>query len=161
MKKKVLLVLALLVVAGAVFAQAPTMDKLSFKTTAGRSVVSPANKQISGAVVIPDTAPDGMPVQQVTGFRDITGITSIVFPASLRTIGSGEATRLPNLTSVTFLGQWSSGINAGNFDGGDLVAKYRDGGPGTYTRQPGGTVWTKVGGTVTCPTCGGTGVIHQ
>ena len=164
MKKKVLFVLALLVAAGAVFAQAPTLDKLTISST---SIVSAANKQISGEVVIPATNPANgrsVPYIETDGFRDCTRITSVIFltPTSPHSmvIRSGSFLGCTNLTSVTIPERVNFQVPNPSFDG-DLYVKFRAGGAGTYTRQPGGTVWTKVGGTVTCPTCGGTGVIHQ
>ena len=172
MKKKVLMSLVLLAIIGtsAVFAQQPTLDKLAF-TSGGTGVliVKEANKNISGEVVIPDTY-DGKPVINVYGFVDCTGITSVSIPDSviimeasafLRCTGLTSVTipasittinfnvfRGTNLTSVTFQGGTTkmerSGANS-PFDG-DLVDKYKAGGAGTYTRQAGGTVWTKEGG---------------
>ena len=189
MKKKVLFVLALLVIAGAVFAQAPTLDKLSFVLGTGNNqgyVVRAANNNISGAVVIPDTyqgtsvtlmAADafmnctGITSVTILGnsltglnnrtFRGCTNLESVTFPASLNSMGlTATFEGCTNLTSVTFQGT----IRQANFsasstrDIGDLRDKYlaAGGGPGTYTRQKGGTVWTKQGGAdgIVCPHCG-------
>jgi hypothetical protein len=183
MKKNVSFVLALLVVAGAVFAQAPTLDKLSIVITDGRGIVRPANDQISGGVVFPDTY-EGSPVTQVSSFiaprvtsihvgnnmeligtgafNRCTSLTSIIFGSKVINISTNSFRDCTSLISVTFLGRppTGNGISPSAFPG-DLRAKAQAGGAGTYTRQRGGEVWTKVGGTVTCPTCGGTGVIHQ
>ena len=125
MNKKVLMGFVLLIIIGAcmVFAQAPTLDKLRFLTVAGDYIVNPVNKQINGAVVIPDTY-EGRPVTQSSsgGFRDCTGITSVTFQSSSVVIGSQTST-FP----------------------GDLAAKYRVGGAGIYTRQRGSDTWTRTG----------------
>ena len=174
MKKKVLMSIVLLAIIGtsAVFAQQPTLDKLKFSANNSGYTVTAANKQISGAVVIPDTY-NGKPVTRVYDFADCTGITSVSIPdtviimeasAFLRCTGLTSVTipasittinfnvfRGTNLTSVTFQGGTAKmetpGANS-PFDG-DLVAKYKAGGAGTYTRQAGGTVWTKQGGSFT------------
>jgi hypothetical protein len=178
MKKKVLMSLVLLAIIGtsAVFAQQPTLDKLTFfNNTAQVCEARAANKQISGAVVIPATAPSGRTVAGVNSFEDCKGVTSVVFPdsgnitigtsafwnctgitsitipTSVRTIQSGAFAGCANLTSVTFKGEpgWSQGQtgiqNNDDVFPGDLRAKYVAGGAGTYTRSAGGTVWTKQG----------------
>jgi hypothetical protein len=148
MKKKVLMSLVLLAIIGtsAVFAQQPTLDKLKFRENVSSYQVEPANNQISGAVVIPDTY-NNKPVKTVGVFKDITGITSVTIPASVDAIIANAFARCTNLTSVTFLG---GKINqASNIDynfPGDLVDKFNAGGPGTYTRPAGGKNWTKQGG---------------
>jgi len=182
MNKKVLMGLVLLVIIGtsAIFAQAPTLDKLFFGaiTNANAYDARPANNQISGAVVIPDTY-NGKPVTKVLNFGRNTGITSVIFPnsltlietnafvnctgltssvtipASVATINPGAFVGCTNLTSVTFQGSkiiLATGSQR-SFDG-DLDAKFRAGSAGTYTRSAGGTVWTKQGGVALCPYCG-------
>ena len=78
-----------------------------------------------------------------------SGLTSITIPDSVTSVGSSAFKC--GLTSVTFQGTiaqrgyWSSeGISSEAFPG-DLGEKYyaADGGPGTYTRFPGGEVWKK------------------
>ena len=157
-----LLVLTAIIVSG-VFAQAPTLDKLKFSDSSGNTStysVAAANKQISGDVVIPATH-NGKAVKDVTNFafENCTGITSVTIPNSVELIHMNVFGGCTNLTSITFQ-KTSIGIFGASSLPGDLRAKYQAGGAGTYTRQPGGTVWTKQGGTVTCPTCGGTGVVH-
>ena len=176
MKKKVLMGLVLLAIIGtsAVFAQTPTLDKLKISTT---GYASAANNQISGAVVIPDTY-NGKPVVVVNNFTNIAGITSVTFPnsltkidtnaftnctgiksitipASVTIIGNNAFGRNTNLTEVTFQG---SSITLGAYSSpafdGDLDAKYKAGGAGTYTRTAGSNNWTKQGGVAVCPTCG-------
>jgi hypothetical protein len=150
MKKRVLMSLVLLTIigVGAVFAQQPTLDKLRF----GRAGVSPnqyrtvgpANDSISGVVIIPETY-DNMTVTHVDGFSKCISITSVTFPVGIKRIANSAFSGCTNLISVTFLGneiEWN--IVSATFPG-DLIAKYRAGGAGTYTRSPGGTVWTKGG----------------
>jgi hypothetical protein len=145
MKKKVLMSLVLLAIIGtsAVFAQAPTLDKLKLTVGVTYVTAAAANNQIKGEVVIPDTH-EGKPVKDVGVFKDITGITSVVIPTSVTNFINDAFKRCTNLTSVTFGG---SNINNASFAfDGDLGAKFKAGGAGTYTRQAGGTVWTKQGG---------------
>ena len=89
-------------------------------------------------------------------FQNCTGLTSITIPASVTSIGVTAFIGCTNLTSVTFLGRVEviSTSNAGRGFPGDLREKHLAGGPGTYTRQRGGEVWTKQGGVEVCPTCG-------
>jgi hypothetical protein len=168
MKKKVLLSLVLLTIigTGAVFAQQQTLDKLKFSVAIGRVTASAANNSISGVVVIPATY-QGNPVLTVSGFSNITritsvsipngvttifqsafsgctGITSITIPASVTAIQDLAFRDCTNLTSVTLQGTFNS-IHNGSFPG-DLVAKQRAGGAGTYTRPAGSNTWTKQGG---------------
>jgi len=137
-------VLLAFVTAGAVFAQAPTLDKLKFTSMANNTVVSAANDKISGAVVIPDTY-NGNPVVQInySAFRNNTGITSVTIPASVSMVGTAAFNGCTSLTSVTILGKNVKIMNIPDSFPGDLDAKYKAGGPGTYTRQAGSTVWTK------------------
>jgi len=62
------LVLPAIIGASVAFAQQPTLDKLKFVGTTAQA----ANKQISGAVVIPDTY-NGKPVEGINAFSE-TGI---------------------------------------------------------------------------------------
>jgi len=83
-------------------------------------------------------------------FIDAKDITSITFGEGVTSIGEqafyfDDSNYCTNLTSVTFEGI----ISSSNFSSstpfyGDLRAKYLDGGIGTYKRDPGGNVWTKV-----------------
>ena len=145
MKKKVLMSLVVLAIIGtsAVFAQQPTMNKLKLTVGVTYVTAAAANNQISGEVVIPDTH-EGKPVKAVGVFKDITGITSVVIPASVDNFINDAFKRCTNLTSVTFGG---SNINNASFAfDGDLGAKFTAGGAGTYTRQAGSNTWTKQGG---------------
>jgi len=169
MKKKALISIVLLALIGtsAVFAQQPTLDKLKFFNNTDKICeVSAANQQISGTVVIPATASGGRSVERVSGFRNIAGITSVVFPDSIKIIfgtafqnctgltsitipanvhiDADAFTGCTNLTSVTFQGR-TDFQNSVIFPG-DLKEKYQAGGPGTYTRQAGSNTWTKQGG---------------
>jgi len=139
MKKEVLMSLVLLtfVTLGAAFAQSPMLDKLTFNGVEVRA----ANKQISGAVVIPATAPDGRAVTRIAGFFDCVGITSVTIPASVALISNSSFQNCTNLNSVTFQGQAT--LQDNYIFPGDLAVKYKAGGAGTYTRQAGGPVWTK------------------
>ena len=148
MKKRVLMSLVLLAIIGtsAVFAQTPTLDKLKFRENVSSYLVDPANNQISGEVVIPDTY-NNKPVKTVGVFKDITGITSVTIPASVDSIINNAFARCTNLTSVTFLsGRIKQASNTDYNFPGDLVDKFNAGGPGTYTRPAGGKNWTKQGG---------------
>ena len=72
-----------------------------------------------------------------------SGLTSVTIPATTTSIGHIVFQDCTNLTSVTFQGQ--TNIAGSTSFPGDLRAKYlaANGGPGTYTRSPGGTTWTK------------------
>jgi hypothetical protein len=173
MKKRVLMIHVVLAIIGtsAVFAQAPTLDKLEPFTL--NRYVRAANTSISGAVVIPDTATVGGttgPVRQIanSAFKDCTGMTSVIIPEGITTIGIGafqntgltsvtipesitslgrDAFRDCNkLTSVTFHGVIRSNTIDSNTFPGDLRDKYVAGGAGTYTRPAGSNTWTKQGG---------------
>jgi hypothetical protein len=71
MKRKVVMSLVLLAVigAGVVFAQQPTLDKLTFTLNNQGTAysVGPANNSISGAVVIPSTY-NGLPVTGIVSY---------------------------------------------------------------------------------------------
>jgi len=180
MNKKVLMGFVLLAIIGtsAIFAQAPTLDKLHFADNrAGGYEARALNQQISGAVVIPDTY-NGKPVTDVRNFSSIAGITSVTFPNSLlkfnfnafagctgltsitipASVTEFEGNTFRNCTKLTSVTFGRSGINMttgaqSSFDG-DLVTKYQAGGAGTYTRSAGGNTWTKQGGVALCPYCG-------
>jgi len=148
MKKKVLMSLVLLAIIGtsAVFAQTPTLDKLKFRENVSDCQVEPANNQISGEVVIPDTY-NNKPVKTVAVFKDITGITSVVIPASVTNMINNAFYGCTNLTSVTFLGEKINMATNNNYNfPGNLPDKYKAGGAGTYTRQAGSNTWTKQDG---------------
>jgi len=153
---------------GLVFAQAPTMEKLKFAPVGAGFRAEAADQSIYGAVVIPATY-NGKSVTNigkfnncpgissvtiptsVTGidnsaFENSTGITSIVIPMSVATIGYNAFNNCNNLSSVTFQGITNLSTSFSGSFPGDLIGKYRDGGPGTYTRQLGKTVWAKSDG---------------
>ena len=170
MKKKTLMSIVLLALIGtsAVFAQAPTLDKLKLTVSSNKYRAEKLNNDISGPVVIPGTY-NGLPVTEVSNFTntaitsviilegvtrlndsftDCKELTSVTIPASVTFIGSWTFRNCPKLTSVTFAGSdtafsANSGSNAG---AGDLGVAYKAGGAGTYTRPAGGNNWTKVGG---------------
>jgi len=171
MNKRTLMSIVLLAIVGtsAVFAQQPTLDKLAFATNGAGYTAIQKDRNISGAVVIPDTyngkpvialatlgnapgitsvtIPNSVTKINTNAFLNDTGIKSITIPASVATIEAGAFGNCTNLTSVTFNG---SNINLAtgtqrSFDG-DLDAKFRAGGAGTYTRQAGSNTWTKQGG---------------
>ena len=177
MKKKTLMSIVLLAIIGtsAVFAQQPTLDKLKFDASGQGYLAKATDKQISGAVVIPDTY-NGKPVVSVNYFNDCSGITSVIIPNSVTNIGASAfrnctgltSVTIPasvidiainafngctNLTSVTFqasnikMNAAANGINA-SFPI-DLGNKYQAGGAGTYTRSAGSNTWTKQGGSFT------------
>ena len=156
MNKKVLMSFVLLTLVGAslVFAQAPTLDKLTLSrnsdASGARYVVTARNKSISGEVVIPETheglrvnringsgfldctgitgiiIPNSITEIQTTAFRNCTGLTNVTIPASVESIGNIAFNGCTNLTSVTFMGTVSLYINtaAGSVFPGDLKAKY-------------------------------------
>jgi hypothetical protein len=153
----------------AVFAQQPTLDKLTFtraNNSTGPYKVNAPNTNISGAVVIPDTYNDA-PVATIGNFMNCAGITSVIIPnsvtlidinafngtgiskvtipASVDKISTAAFANCSNLTSVTFEGRVQSFGSANAFPG-DLVAKHNAGGAGTYTRSAGSNTWTKQGG---------------
>ena len=138
-----------LVGASAVFAQEPTLDKLSFIKENTYYYVKAASNVISGAIVIPDTYKD-FPVIGVAqyGFNDCSNMTGVTIPAKVRTVGSGAFNGCTNLKSITFGGNNTSAdwVNSFPAGGNDLKVKYGEGGAGTYTRQQGGNTWTKQGG---------------
>jgi hypothetical protein len=150
MKNKALMSFILLafVTAGATFAQSPTLDKLRFYESTDKKgyYVQAVNNRVSGVVIIPDTY-QGKPVTRTNNgsFQNMTGITNVTIPASVTNVSSNAFQSCTNLTSVTFGGSATAlgqgGTNA-SFPG-DLDTKYKAGGAGTYTRQAGGTVWTK------------------
>jgi hypothetical protein len=176
------LVLPAIIGASAAFAQQPTMDKLKLQkwgndSSSDRKMeVNPANKQISGAVVIPGIV-DGRPVivrnfydcSQITSVNILEGatiidsstfkncglLTSITIPASVTNVSVDPFVGCNNLTSVTFRGANTKvSIMSTKTQYGDLVLKYSAGGAGTYTRARGGNTWTKQGDTKICPCCG-------
>jgi hypothetical protein len=182
MKKKVVVSLVLLTIIGVsvVFAQSPTLDKLTFTLTNNNreASVRQVNNQVSGAIVIPATY-NGLPVTALAqsafqNNRNVTsvtflgnnlrtignwalsalGITSIIIPASVESIAQ-SFTNYSNssaFTSITFMGS-STNFTANSFSpgGADLLAKYQAGGAGTYTRRPGENIWIKQGGQTYTP----------
>jgi hypothetical protein len=190
MNKKGFMVLTLAAAAvGAASAQTPTMDKLKFSGASGVVVsgsashysVGAANKQISGAVVIPARY-DGDPVVAVeefenctrvtsviipnnvvyirqNAFKGCTGLTSVTIPETVTDIDTGAFQNCTSLTSVTFQrpAMASNLFKSTNTFPGDLRAKYmaKNGGAGTYTRARGSNTWTKQASSgIVCPHCG-------
>ena len=174
------LVLLAIIGTSAVFAQAPTLNKLKFVATGQTYRAEALNGDISGQVVIPDTY-NGRAVTQVAILRtNITSLiipegvtsigpstnslsgnkelTSVTIPASMTQITTGAFSECPKLTSVTFGGSNTKILSTGGFPG-DLAVAYQANGAGTYTRAAGSNNWKKVGGQTVCPTCGGTGYI--
>jgi len=172
MKKKTLMSIVLLALIGtsAVFAQAPTLDKLKLTLSNNQYRAEKLNNDISGPVVIPGTY-NGLPVTQVNSFertaitsviilegvtiltsntfRDCKELTSVTIPASVTSINSIAFLRCEKLTSVTFGGSNTILENNAGFGyagAGDLGVAYKAGGAGTYTRPAGGNNWTKQGG---------------
>jgi hypothetical protein len=83
-------------------------------------------------------------------FYNCTGLTGITIPDSVTSIGQQAFVGCTSLTSVTFEGTIASGsFSTNNPFPGDLRAKFyaapntANGTPGTYTREPPATVWTK------------------
>jgi hypothetical protein len=174
MKKKVLMSIVLLafVTVCAVFAQSPTLDKLTFTSRGSGSKayyeVKAANTSISGAVVIPGTY-NNVPVTKIpdNAFNNCSNITSVtilggvetigmsafrcvnlasvIIPASVTSIGYRSFFYCTNITSVTFGGSGASVNNTSSNPSfpGDLGRAYQANGAGTYTRPANGNTWTK------------------
>ena len=151
MKKKVLMSLVLLAIVGTsvVFAQQPTLDKLKFTiigasggTDQGKYEAQPLNNNISGSVVFPTTY-NNIPVVRIQGFGNCGEITSVTIPAGVVSNGNSFI-NCAKLTSVTFQGSDWKNLSGSPAFPGDLDAKYKAGGAGTYTRS--GNTWTKEGG---------------
>jgi len=171
MKKRVLMGLVLLVISGtsAIFAQQPTLDKLNIRKGGdGNYMATALNKNISGAVVIPDTY-DGKPVNRiyVNGFSNCTGITSVIIPnsvtviendafhgctgiksitipASVTIIGYNAFRNCTNLTSVTFL---STGIRLTKNNANFTIAQIEfDGDLGNKYQAGGAGTYTRTAG---------------
>jgi len=96
----------------------------------------------------------GSQLQAIQGqaFRS-TKLTGITIPASVTTIEEYALAGCTNLTSVTFAGSaigsiyfGSSVFPEGSSNGNALKTAYQTGGAGTYTRDSGGSTWTKQGG---------------
>jgi len=186
MKKKVLMSIVLLAIIGtsAVFAQAPTLDKLDLVVSGAGYEARAANKDINGAVVIPGSH-NGKPVIRVQsgsfardGFRNVLNITSVTILEGVSTIGQSAFGGCKALTSVTIPASMTSienyaftidntnALTSVTFNGsdtkfgrapfpGDLDIVYKANGAGTYTRPSvSSNNWTKVGGAAVCPTCG-------
>jgi hypothetical protein len=92
-------------------------------------------------LVIPATY-NNLPVTQIpsAAFNDCVMLRNLTIPASVTEIGIAAFAGCASLNSVTFGG---ANTRFGNpeFPEGDLLAKYKAGGAGTYTRN--GKVWTK------------------
>jgi hypothetical protein len=123
-----------------------TEGMLSFERYGNGMRVSAASKSISGDLVIPSTS-DGRNVTNVAaaGFEDCTGLTSVTFPATMssNSVAASAFIGCTNRTRVIFRGNRNDILNQQAFEG-DLYAKLRSGGPGTYTRDRGGRTWTKI-----------------
>jgi len=162
------------------FAQQYEAESNFTVTKSGNNVTITKYTGKNTVVNIPPTIQGGRVTAIGNGaFGNNTTITSVTIPDSVNSIGGNAfymATNLtsatiglgvttiealafnsPNLTSVTFVPSIVGSIHADAFyDGnarrtlGDLIAKYRAGGNGTYTR-PNNTslVWTKQGATAT------------
>jgi len=84
-------------------------------------------------------------------FSGCTRLTAITIPNNVSTIGQGAFSNCTGLTSVTFVQWWgidSIGTNAfpegsNGYGGNNLKTAYESGHAGTYTRDAGGSVWTK------------------
>jgi hypothetical protein len=90
--------------------------------------------------------PDGITSIGERAFASCTRLTSINIPDSVTSIGDRAFYNCSGLTSVTFEGTIpSSGFNYNGYPEfpGDLREKHLAGGPGTYTRESGGSTWTK------------------
>jgi hypothetical protein len=166
------IVLLAFVTAGAVFAQSPTLDKLTLtsKRSGGQNYyeVKATNRNINGAIVIPDFQ-NNVPVTTIpndaflscnnitsvtilgsvttigmSAFRLCSSLASVTIPASVTSINTRAFNNCP-LTSVTFGGSNTSVIATGSSASfpGDLGVVYQAGGAGTYTRPANSSNWTK------------------
>jgi len=109
-----------------------------------KPVIQVAAGAFSGKVNITGvTIPNGVTSIGAGAFDKCAGITRLVIPASVTRIGEKAFTDCTYLAGVT-LPKTVSGMNDKAFPG-DLVLKYRDGGEGTYTRNPGQDNWAKQG----------------
>ena len=96
------------------------------------------NKKITSVII-----PSSVTEINLSAFSDCKELTSVTIPDSVTNIGRYAFTGCSSLTSVTFGGA-NTKFTAGEFpEGSDLLAKYKTGGAGTYTRASGGTTWTK------------------
>jgi len=92
-------------------------------------------------VVIPATY-NNLPVMAIanSAFNDLPLIRSVTIPVSVIEIGLVAFSGCASLNSVTFGGA-NTKFGVTEFPEGDLLAKYKAGGAGTYTRN--GKTWTK------------------
>jgi len=132
---------------GGAAAAAPTAagtPGLEFKLTSDKKGYSVSEGTIGNEdVVIPATY-NNLPVTIVPmlAFKNPM-IPSVTIPASVTDIGKSAFYNCTMLKSVTFGGANTRFSDTEFPGGGDLMAKYKAGGAGTYTRQGGGTTWTK------------------
>jgi len=142
-------------------AGAETPEKIKFVASGSTLRAEALNNTISGALVIPANH-DGKTVTSIDRFNDCPGITSVIIPSSVTSMGGNSFVRCTGITSITIPRNVSS-IGYGAFSGcnyltsvtfqgitningafpGDLATKYKNGGEGTYTRQAGQNAWTK------------------
>jgi hypothetical protein len=93
------------------------------------------------SIIIPDSVTN----IGALAFYGCSSLESVTMPGGVTSIGSGAFWECASLASITF----NSAIPSKDLDSdafhrlGDLRAKYLAGGAGTYTRQSGGTAWTK------------------
>jgi len=138
------------------------MNKLKFVGTQSSYWVKAANKDISGAVVIPATY-DGRPtvlndfrdcsqITSITILKGMNNITSITIPANVKKINSRAFESCNNLTSVTFQGA-NTKIDPSSFPG-DLQTKYKAGAREPTRGLPGATLGQSKAAAALCPTCG-------
>jgi hypothetical protein len=136
---------------------------LAFALTGDGKGYSVSRGTASGDVVIPSSY-NNLPVTEIanTAFNGVSAVNSVIIPDSVTSVGQMAFQQCINLSRITLgSGVKLIGINAFNGCGsltsvtfrsaisleptvgftGDLSAKHRAGGPGTYTRN--GQVWTK------------------
>jgi len=97
--------------------------------------------------------PEGVTSIGTFAFLRCENLASVSIPASVTSIGSQVFQDCKSLTSVTFEGNTITGANFGdnafpqgqsrNDFGNNVRTAYRSGGAGTYTRDAGGSRWTK------------------
>jgi len=118
--------------------------------TIGNSVTSIGNRAFEDCTSLTSIIiPNGVTNIGESAFSDCTGLTSVTIPDSVTSIGFDAFGNCTSLNSVTFQGGAISSFSNYAFYGlGDLRDKFFaidqiNGTPGTYTRDNGGSVWTK------------------
>ena len=140
MKKKVLMGLVLLTIAGAsmVFAQT---DKLTFTVRDGAATVKAKDKGISGNVVIPASY-QGNPVLYIasSGFSGCTQIKSVTIPESIKVIPGNAFNGCRALDTVA-IHKYIREIGGGAFQNCSSLDKIQNADIGAETRKIGSSAF--------------------